>query len=192
MRFRDAVLQIIVGTSIVVFSGILIGAGSIVWSASMNYKHDMKAYFEASTEVFSTEIANLSSDQRSLRSDLARQSELLLNIENSLNELWNLANSEIDYYSEEVLSGESLSSDPEIQKLEKLVDEETKEISISEMSMGASPTEPVRSERTVKKVEKQQKIQQTVPTTQNYEVYKKADIMNRIQQAQQQIQQTRN
>lgn len=72
-----SVRRIVEGTAIVVFSAVLIGAGTIVWTASTSYKQEMRSYFKASTEVFSTDIAELSSEVRILREEIEQLQKMI-------------------------------------------------------------------------------------------------------------------
>lgn len=73
----ESVKRVVEGTIIVAFSAILIGAGTIVWTAATSYKQEMKTYFEASTEVFSTDIADLSSEVRILREEIEQLQQMV-------------------------------------------------------------------------------------------------------------------
>jgi hypothetical protein len=67
MNLRESVIRVLEGTAILVFAAILIGAGSIVWTASVSYQDEMDLRVEAITEVFSSELAEVSSEVRRLR-----------------------------------------------------------------------------------------------------------------------------
>lgn len=134
-----SVRRIVEGTAIVVFSAVLIGAGTIVWTASTSYKQEMRSYFKASTEVFSTDIAELSSEVRILRE--------------------------------------------EIEQLQKMV---------SPSTMEGLSSESVVVEEFQMSSDDDVEEQPSVPKfTDQYQSFKKDQILNRINE-QQQIQQTRN
>jgi len=175
MSFKETFLkvfvQIFVGVSIVVVSAVLVGAGSIVWNNTMNFKENVETYIEASTEVFSSDVAELAQEVRYLTEEVGYLKSEIEYYKYSSN----------NYYSYEQPS--AMMSAPEMEEPE-LVEEPMEEWDDMVMSAGA----PMPSDEEPVIVPQQQ--QQIIP--QEYQTMKKADILNRIQQQQQQIQQTKN
>lgn len=171
MSNLNSIRRVIEGTLIIIFSALFIGAGSIVWNAATSYKDDMKAYFEASSDIFSTDISNLSSEIGKLRTEIGQLKDLQKNHTHT--------------YSMEL---DTKSSTSVIDGLE-----EDNKIDLLDIPTVISPKNDPLTLRldTSVAVKENTSIQQIQPE-ENYQQLEKQSILTRIQQQQQQIQQTKN